>query len=155
MLQRIQTVFLFLVIVLIALSVVLPIAFYSNLIKGSQFNYAILNFLSFGENSKGGFSSLPLFIPAALCVLLSIIEIFAYKKRGFQIKIGIFNILFNVIYLGILMYYFSAIFTASADIKVLYKYPLIFPVIALILNVLAIRGVKKDDELVKSLDRLR
>ncbi|MGC3977667.1 MAG: DUF4293 domain-containing protein [Paludibacteraceae bacterium] len=134
MLQRIQTVYLFLVIVLITLSAVLPIAFYSNLTVGNQFNYTILRFLSPSDDAIKGFSSIPLAVPAAICVILALFEIFTYKKRNIQINLGIFNIIFNAIYLGVLIYYFNFVLTNgySSDIKVLYKYPLIFPIVALI-----------------------
>jgi len=36
-----------------------------------------------------------------------------------------------------------------------YLYPLAFPVVAAILTFLAFRGVKKDEELVRSYDRIR
>jgi len=35
------------------------------------------------------------------------------------------------------------------------KLPVIFPVIALILNFLAMRGIMKDENLIKSMNRLR
>lgn len=157
MLQRIQTVFIFLAIVLITLSLVLPIAFYSNLTVSNQFDYSILKFLSTKNVNITGFNSLPLFVPAVISILLSVIEIFSFKKRKVQLNLGIYSIVFNVLYVGLLVYYFTSVLnnSASGDVNVMYKYPLVFPVISLIFSYLAIRRIKKDDELVKSLDRLR
>ncbi len=157
MLQRIQTVFLFLAIVFIALSVILPIAFYSNLTTANQFEYSILNFLSPKNPNNLGFNSLPLFVPAAISIVLSIAALFMFKKRKLQINLTIYSIVFNVVYVGLLAYYILSVFSnsASKDVTVSHHYPLIFPIIALIFSFLAIRGIKKDDELVKSLDRLR
>lgn len=157
MLQRIQTVYLFLAIVFIALSVILPIAFYSNLIVGNQFEYSILKFLSPENSSNLGFNSLPLFVPAAISIILSIIAIFVFKNRKLQINLTVYSMVFNVVYVGLLAYYFLSVITNSVsnDVNVSHKYPLVFPVIALIFSYLAIRGIKKDEDLIKSVDRLR
>ena len=64
------------------------------------------------------------------------------------------NLFLIVIYIAILaVYIFFAKNKLEADIT--WKYPVIFPVIALIFNYLAMRGIAKDENLVKSLDRLR
>jgi hypothetical protein len=43
----------------------------------------------------------------------------------------------------------------SAGVMFFYRLPFIFPVISAILTYLAFRSIKKDDDLVKSYDRLR
>lgn len=157
MIQRIQTIFLFFAIILTSLSMVLPIAFYSNITTGIQFEYSILKFLSPENPNNLGFNSLPLFVPAAISIVFSIAALFMFKNRKFQINMTIYSIVFNLVYVGLLVYYILSVLSNSAtiDVNVSHKYPLIFPIIALIFSFLAIRGIKKDDELVKSLDRLR
>lgn len=157
MLQRIQTVFILLAIVFIVLSLALPIAFYSNLTVSSQFDYTILKFLSTKNTNTLGFNSLPLFVPAILSALLSLVQIVMYKKRKVQINLGVYSMVLNVLYLGLLVYYMTSVLnhSVSGDVQVSHKYPLIFPVISLVFSYLAIRNIRKDDDLVKSLDRLR
>ena len=158
MLQRIQTVYLLLAIALIALSMTLPLAFYSNIIQGQQFNYTVLGFLQPQDDFAKGFNSLPLFIFAAISILLSLVTVFSFKKRKFQLSLSTFNIVAVLFYIGILAYYFSNVITAGNagnNVSVSLKYPLTFPAIALIFILLAMRSIKKDENLVKSLDRLR
>lgn len=157
MLQRIQTVYLLLAIALIALSAILPLAFYSNIIQGQQFNYTVLGFLQPQNDFAKGFNSLPLFIFAAISILLSLVTIFSFKKRKFQLSLSTFNIVAVLFYIGILAYYFSNVITnnAGSNVNISLKYPLTFPAIALIFILLAMRAIKKDENLVKSLDRLR
>lgn len=157
MLQRIQTLFILGAIILITLSLMLPIAFYSNLTVSNQFDYTIIQFLSTKKAHVNGFNSLPLFVPAIINILLSVVELLTYKNRKLQLNLGIYGMVLNVLYLGLLGYYFTSVLatTASGDVNITYKIPLVFPVISLVLSYLAIRYIRKDDNLVKSLDRLR
>lgn len=96
-----------------------------------------------------------LFALTAVISILSLITIFLFKKRMLQIRLCIFN--------GILMLGFYALFgffvwilkdqLAGAALSV--KIALSFPIIALILDYLAIRNIGADEALVRSLDRLR
>ena len=64
------------------------------------------------------------------------------------------NLFLIVIYMAVLAsYIFFSQNKLDADIT--WKYPVVFPVIALIFNYLAMRGIAKDESLVRSLDRLR
>ncbi len=45
--------------------------------------------------------------------------------------------------------------SAVGDLTMSYELPVVFPVVNLILLWLALRGVKKDEDLIKSVDRLR
>ncbi len=64
------------------------------------------------------------------------------------------NLFLIVIYMAVLASY---IFFSQnkLDTDITWKYPVVFPVIALIFNYLAMRGIAKDESLVRSLDRLR
>lgn len=156
MLQRIQTVYLLLTVVFIALSMTLSLTFYSNLIQNAQFNYSILSFLHPTTDFEKNFNSLPLFAFSSLSVILALITIFLFKKRNFQYRICVINTIVILFYIGMLGYYFYTVFDmGSNDVKLNLKVPLVFPAIALIFNFLAMRGIKKDENLIKSLDRLR
>ena len=64
------------------------------------------------------------------------------------------NLFLIVIYMAVLAsYIFFSQNKLDADIT--WKYSVVFPVIALIFNYLAMRGIAKDESLVRSLDRLR
>jgi peptidoglycan/LPS O-acetylase OafA/YrhL len=84
-----------------------------------------------------------------LIVVCSLIAIVSYKKRKIQLK-------WCYAVLGILIVYFVFI---AIDLKSVCHLSLIlkttFPLLAIIFDLLAIRGIKKDEKLVRSLDRLR
>ena len=89
----------------------------------------------------------------AFSTLLSIIAIFQYNKRQNQYVLGRLNMIINLILLGL--------FVCRSLINNIEYYNFesgvgfLLPVITIVLLVLANRAIKKDEELVKSVDRLR
>lgn len=85
--------------------------------------------------------------------ILSIVTIFLFKKRQLQFVLGRLNILINLFLLGILIYLSQ---TLSGEALVSEKgIGMFFPIIVILLLVLANKAIKKDEDLVKSVDRLR
>jgi hypothetical protein len=70
-----------------------------------------------------------------------------------MILTGILILLISIFIGASLAYSFNIISKYDAEFASWYK--LLIPVIQLILSVLAYRGIKSDDDLVKSYDRLR
>ncbi len=93
---------------------------------------------------------LSLFLGSAV---LSIITIFLYKKRQHQFVLGRLNIILNFVLLGVLVYQ-SQILSggAAAPEKGI---GMITPLISIVLIALANKAIKRDENLVKSVDRLR
>ena len=84
---------------------------------------------------------------------MSFLSILLYKKRLKQFILNRFNILINLILLGVLIYH---LLTLSGEAKVSEKgIGVMFPIFVIVLLVLANRAIKKDEDLVKSVDRLR
>ena len=133
MIQRIQTVWLFLTAVLSGLLLFMPITEKVNSEVSSSFPFDML-----------------FMIGNAVIAVLAVIALFLYKNRPLQIKLsyGLFVLL--ILSCVTIAYY---IWTSPTDIT--YKYPIVFPVIAIIFDLLAIHSIKKDEKLVRSLDRLR
>ena len=85
--------------------------------------------------------------------VLSLITIFLFKKRQLQFVLNRLNILINLILLGVLIYYLLML---SGETKISEKGIGVFiPFIVVLLLVLANRAIYKDENLVKSVDRLR
>ena len=85
--------------------------------------------------------------------LLTFIAIFKFKNRQLQFVLGRLSILINFILLGILVYFAQNL---SGEINVSEKgIGLLIPIFTIVLVVLANKAIKKDEELVKSVDRLR
>ena len=85
--------------------------------------------------------------------VLSLITIFLFKKRQLQFVLNRLNILINLILLGVLIYYLLML---SGETKVSENGIGVFiPFVVVLLLVLANRAIYKDENLVKSVDRLR
>ena len=95
-----------------------------------------------------------IFLLALSIPLLSLVVIFLYKKRNYQILLAKILIFLISAFIGASLVY-SWLIISKYDAAFDLWYKLLIPVIQLILSVLAYRGVKKDDDLVKSYDRLR
>jgi len=85
--------------------------------------------------------------------LLSLIAIFSFKNRKSQFVMGRLNIILNLILLGFFVY---QSLNVSGETKVSEKgIGMFIPIISIVLLVLANKAIKKDEDLVKSVDRLR
>jgi branched-subunit amino acid transport protein AzlD len=84
---------------------------------------------------------------------LSLLSIFMFKNRKSQFVLGRLNIILNFILLGLLVYQSLKV---SGEINFSEKGIGIFlPIVSIVLLVLANKAIKKDEDLVKSVDRLR
>lgn len=136
MIQRIQTLYLFLAAVI---SAGLIFVFHLWIDNNGEEIYALDNYLCLG-----------LFLGSAL---LSLISIFRFKDRKSQFVLGRLNIILNFILLGILVYESSKV---PGEINFSEKgIGIILPVFSIVCLVLANKAIKKDEDLVKSVDRLR
>jgi len=96
----------------------------------------------------GGFS--------ILAAIISLVEIFSYSNRLTQIKLGTLNSLVMSGVLGVIIYLtFQQEKIFAPGTKGDYGLGLFFPCVALLLNVLANRFIRRDDNLVRSVDRIR
>ncbi|WP_298543268.1 DUF4293 domain-containing protein [uncultured Aquimarina sp.] len=136
MIQRIQSIYLFLVVVLSGgISAILPYGLDQN-----------------GEDllSQDNFLVLGMFTGSAL---LALVSIFLFKNRQLQFVLGRINILLNFILLGVFVYWSL---TLSGETMVSEKgIGMLIPIISIVLLVVANKAIRKDENLVKSVDRLR
>ena len=94
-------------------------------------------------------------IPALFLVstVLSLIAIFLFKNRKLQFVINRLNILTNLFLLGVLLYYLLSL---PGETVISEKGIGVFiPILVVLLLVLANKAIHKDENLVKSVDRLR
>lgn len=84
--------------------------------------------------------------------LLSILEIFRYSNRKQQIVIGRLNILVNLILLGIMVY---RVLNLPGGVEPEKGISFYLPLIAIVCIVLANKAIQRDENRVKSADRLR
>jgi len=97
---------------------------------------------------------LPLSLIMILIPVISLVTIFIYKKRNIQL---LFTLLLIILISGLIvvtcLYSYSTITKYGVNFNPGIK--IIVPVIMLILSIFSYKGIKKDDLLVKSYDRLR
>jgi ABC-type multidrug transport system permease subunit len=91
-----------------------------------------------------------MFIASAV---LSILAVFLFNNRKLQFVLGRIIILINLFLLGLLIY---VSLTLSGETSVSEKgIGMFLPILAILFLVLANKAIKKDEDLVKSVDRLR
>jgi hypothetical protein len=101
----------------------------------------------------GIIDSLAFIVLFLVSALLSFISIFLYRSRQTQFVLGRLNIILNFILLGLFIF---RLLNSSLVINGSEKgFGLILPVFSIVLLVLANKAIKKDEYLVKSVDRLR
>ena len=160
MIQRIQTVFLILVIAGIIAYLLLPFWIKLDPVNGTELTGTPF-FLK--QSSPGNNEATIIYMPYIFCgvgailvIGIASLEIFQYKNRLTQIKLGLVNSI-----LLTLVLFFSAWLGMQAQRNFIpgvagtFKPGLFAIVIAMVFNSLANRYIKKDEDLVRSADRIR
>ena len=137
MIQRIQTIYLLLAF---ATTMVLPFVFPLWTMSDGKAFYFMQNQIYV--------------ILFGLSTTLSLLSVISYKKRQNQFVIGRLNIILNLILLGLFVY--RSLNLSGETVTVSEKgIGMFLPILAIVLLVLANKAIKKDEDLVKSVDRLR
>jgi lipopolysaccharide export LptBFGC system permease protein LptF len=97
---------------------------------------------------------LPLSVLIILIPIISIITIFIFKNRKIQLRLTWFLIILaSVFVIALIHVSFSII--SKFEARIIPGFKMILPIFILIFSILAYKGIMKDDQLVKSYDRLR
>lgn len=151
MIQRIQSVYLLVVTVILAFSMFLTTGFFS---VDSGVTQQVL--MSLGVTLTDGtvYSTWGLFVLLLLSSIISFVTIFLFKNRPLQIRLSIFNTIIMIGYYGVLAFFVWKL-QSSLAASFSMNWAICLPLIALILNVLALRAIGKDEVLVRAADRIR
>ncbi len=164
MIQRIQTVYLALVAVLSILGLCLPLG---QILDGATAVASFNNWMFSPELTSKAMASADFhdFAPMALGILLLIVialtfvSILLFRFRMRQLRLTIFSTILlvgYVLYFAFLAWHYTGVASDVIDGASFHLCVAgIFPVLSVILNCLAIHGIRKDEALVRSLDRLR
>ncbi len=147
MIQRIQTVFILVAGLLIGS---LYVQKFADIIVNNELH--IFNAFGIFKNEELLFNGLPILIFIGIITVLHFVAIFLFKKRILQIRVLAFTI---ILLLGLCGMFFYFTYASFDEAKVAFKVAVALPVVAVILDWLAIRAIGKDEALVRSLDRLR
>ena len=153
MIQRIQTLYLLLVAVLMSLTLFLPLA---TIVSGAD--EIVVKAFSVDISSVGFDAPLPIYMGVLLSVatLLPLITIFLYKRRLAQIRLCVSEIVLLVGAAAFVALYCYRLCDILTDYLIFtLGFAALMPVVAIIPVALAIRAIAKDEALVRSLDRIR
>ena len=153
MLQRIQTVYLLVIVALMATTLFFPFAVL-------QAGNDLFSFDASGVSTMLGEKELlyptwGLFVLAAVISIVALVTIFLFKRRILQIRLCVFNALLMLGFYGYFGYMAYSFMHDFEGMTIDVKFGLAFPLVCLILDYLAIRNIGADEALVRSLDRLR
>ena len=156
MLQRIQTLYLFIVVIAMSLTLFLPSM---KAISPEEIDYALSTLRGLYPIEKGGFHlngvTMWLAITNIVIILISLFTIFMYKWRVIQMRFSSFNMVLLIGYYAIFFFTRYVILQQNPMTSSTFSWPIILPLISAILTYLALRAIAKDEALVRSLDRLR
>ena len=129
---RIQTLYLILASVFSGiLSFIFPIHIFNDISFGITENYEYLLLFS-------------------ISTLLSIVSVLKYRKRRTQFILGRLNMILNIILLGLFVYRISGEYSHSEK-----GIGIVLPVFTIVFLIFSNKSIKRDERLVKSVDRLR
>jgi hypothetical protein len=147
MIQRIQSLYLLLVIIAYCLLFFFPIATYTT--TDSFFSFSLPEIT--GANSN---SSVPLMVAVIILALTVLVTIFLYKKRLLQIRITAIVLLAHIAFIAALFYVADTL-SKKFGADAIYESGAYIALIPLVFLVLANRAIRKDEKMVRSTDRLR
>ena len=158
MIQRIQSVFLLLLALAMLSVLILPIWSKTDPLSGQELVLSAYK-LAFTNSQPGTPAPTGTYLIAILALAsasVAVFEIFQFKNRFRQLQLGLVNFLLIVATIGAGFYY-SGVGERLLNIKVPGEFEAGFylPTLALLLNVLANRFIRRDEQLVRSMDRLR
>jgi len=156
MIQRIQTFYLLVIVVLSTVTLFSELGGLQNQETGELYT---LNYRGLFEKNATldlVFNSSVWLLTALMAIipLIALFTVFQFKRRIFQIRLLIFNLVLMAGFYGMLFIYLWQ-YGKSTDTNLYVNMVAAFPLVNIILSVLAIRAIGKDEALIKSLNRIR
>jgi hypothetical protein len=156
MIQRKQTIFLALALFSFVFLFIFPFA---NFRLGTEVTcyISILAIQNLDGFTKLNYMFIIMQISATLFMSLVGVAIFMYKKRPLQVRLCAFAVLTNILMIGA-VFVTTTMFTNTLQLPkdaINYLLPAYIPLVTLLLVNFAQRAIRKDETMVRSLDRLR
>ena len=155
MLQRIQSLYLFIAICLNAAVFSLDLAALK--VGDLYHNFSIFGLTS-ADTGMELYSSISLVVLSALSMLVSLIIIFMYKKRQQQVKLSQLNLFLQLGFVAAIFFMVddaATTLTNASEMVVEYGAGAFLAIVPIVFIYLAIRAIKKDEALVRAADRIR
>ena len=152
MIQRIQTLYLLAVAALMAAAIFTPLAYFAAGVE----EYKLYAFSL--QGAQESYSTIYMGIIITLATIIPLVNIFLFKNRLLQIRLCAVELMLLVgsaIFMAIYYFLSNRMFSQLEFSAHGFHIAIIFPLIALVLDYLAMRAIFRDEMLVKSLDRIR
>ena len=156
MIQRKQTLYLLAAAVLMAITLLMPLATYFGR-EGSEYVLKGLGVFELIDavHPSPVFTTLYLAVLLALSALLPLVIIFLFKKRFLQVRLCFAETVLLLGAQGFIAYHIYNLYKSVDVASWKFGVPSIFPILALVFVILAIRAIIRDHNLIKSLNRIR
>ena len=155
MIQRIQTLYLLLVVVLTTVTFFSPVAGLQHVEQAAIYEMSYRGL--FEMNTSGNIRLANIWTLTALMAiipLIALITVFLFKKRLLQIRLIIANIVLMAGFYGLMFIYLWQ-YGKALEASFYLEIPASFPLVGIILSIMAIRAIVKDEALIKSLNIIR
>ena len=152
MIQRIQSLYLLAVAALMATAFFTPLAYFAAGVE----EYKLYAFSL--QGAQESYSTIYMGVIVALAAIIPFVNIFLFKNRLLQIRLCAVELMLLVgsaIFMAIYYFLSNRMFSQLEFSAHGFHIAIIFPLIALVLDYLALRAIFRDEMLVKSLDRIR
>jgi len=149
MIQRIQSVYLLVVTILMIICMCNPVgSIIASTNEISEFGNLCITL----PDGTKDYAPWALFAILMVVAILSFVTIFLFKKRMLQIRLTIFS---SIMLIGYYLALVALALMLAEGTSFTPSWIICLPFVAIVLNWLAIRGIGADEALVKAYDRLR
>jgi len=152
MIQRVQTVYLLLIIIIVGVMFVAPSAVYD-----TTSGKVLWNLVGFSPEGILQTSTI-LILPAVLSVIVGIASLFTvlqYRNRKLQIRLCRINMMVMILFIASIFYVVDSVKDQPNVVLFAYMYGAYLSVLLPVLNYLSIGAISRDERKVKAADRLR
>ena len=149
MIQRIQSVYLLVITILMIICMCNPVgSIIASTNEISEFGNLCITL----PDGTKDYAPWALFAILMVVAILSFVTIFLFKKRMLQIRLTIFS---SIMLIGYYLALVALALMLAEGTSFTPSWIICLPFVAIVLNWLAIRGIGADEALVKAYDRLR
>lgn len=155
MFQRVQSIYLFLVLVFALLYALFPMAQLES--ETATYTVRVTQFGSLFPQSplSMGFLGVMAIVMWLAVIGITVYMTFQYKTRLFQVKLGKMNMLLHAALILISFFFIDNLRGQLDNATMTYGAGILFPVFSLIFILMAIKAIRRDENLVRSADRIR
>lgn len=157
MIQRVQSIYLAISIIISIVFAILPFATFE--VNDTLYSIKALG-LYYADQSGSGFESPNMSLSVVLLfhLLIGVTTILNFKNRKMQIRLCSLNVVLLLVMTGLIFFSTTEIPSGLLEDtlpEITYGFSALLPILSIVFQVLALLAIKKDEQLIKSMDRIR